>query len=176
MIRKSVARFSEEIMRKTSRERKMWNRREAVAGGMLTLLFGGCCHAETARTHTFGCCLASEDVDAVYPNGTDTRTFFTGNEAMIPRSGDRDFDYALAQTLAKISDAFGVLPGFAYYDDYDSHNAYATERTRLNRADGTVLMASTCNASSAPATIIPRSPWPRSAATSSAISCSTAIA
>jgi hypothetical protein len=119
----------------------MWTRREAVAGGMLSLLFGGCCHAESARTpHTFGCCLATEDVEAVYPNGTDTRTYFTGNEPMIPRSGDRDFDFALAQTLAKISDAFGVLPGFAYYDDYDSRNAYATSRTRLNRADGTVLI------------------------------------
>jgi len=119
----------------------VWNRREIIAGGALTLLFCGCSRADTARTpHTFGCCLASEDVEAVYPNGTDTRMFFTGNEAMIPRSGDRDFDYALAQTLAKISDFFHVLPGFAYYDDYDSHNAYATERTRLNRADGTVLM------------------------------------
>ena len=46
--------------------------------------------------------------------------------------------FALARTRAKISDAFGVLPGFAYYDYYDSRNAYATERTRLNRADGTV--------------------------------------
>ena len=120
----------------------MWSRRETIAGGMLTLLFGPCCaHADDSRApHTFGCCLASEDVDKVYPAGTDTRVFFTGNEPMIPRSGDRDFDYALAQTLAKISDAFGVLPGFAYYDDSDHHNAYATDRTRLNRADGTVLM------------------------------------
>jgi len=120
----------------------MWSRREAIAGGMLTLLFGGgCACAQSSRTpNTFGCCLASQDVDAVYPAGTDTRVFFTGNEPMIPRSGDRDFDYALAQTLGKLSDAFGVLPGFAYYDDADSNNAYATERTRLNRADGTVLM------------------------------------
>jgi hypothetical protein len=119
----------------------MWTRRDVVAGGMLSLCFGTCCRADSSRTpHTFGCCLASEDVEAVYPNGTDTRTYFTGDEPMIPRSGDRDFDYALAQTLAKISDAFGVLPGFAYYDDNDSRNAYATSRTRLNRVDGTVLM------------------------------------
>jgi hypothetical protein len=120
----------------------MWSRRETIAGGMLTLLFGNCCaHAESSRApHTFGCCLAKQDVDRVYPAGTDTRVFFSGNEPMIPRSGDRDFDYALAQTLAKISDAFGVLPGFAYYDDSGSLNAYATERTRLDRADGTVLM------------------------------------
>jgi hypothetical protein len=83
--------------------------------------------------------LADEDLHAIYPPNTDTRAFMTGNEPMIPKSGDRDFDFALAQSLAKISDAFGVLPGFAYYDDYDAPNAYATAVTRLNRADGTVL-------------------------------------
>ena len=119
----------------------MFSRREVVAGGTLTLLLRRLrLRRPRARRNTFGCCLASQDVDAVYPAGTDTRVFFTGNEPMIPRSGDRDFDYALAQTLGKLSDTFGVLPGFAYYDDDDSNNAYATERTRLNRADGTVLM------------------------------------
>lgn len=58
---------------------------------------------------------------------------------MIPKSGDSHFDLALAQTLAKISDVFDVLPGFAYYDDYDGKNAYATPVVRLNRGDGTVL-------------------------------------
>jgi hypothetical protein len=116
----------------------MWTRRDVIAAGMLSVCFGTCCRADSSRTpHTFGCGLASEDVEAVYPNGTDTRTYFTGDEPMIPRSGDRDFDYALAQTLAKISDAFGVLSGFAYYDDNDSRNAYATSRTRRwHGADG----------------------------------------
>jgi hypothetical protein len=62
---------------------------------------------------------------------------------MIPKSGNKDFDYALAQTLAKISDFLDVLPGFAYYDDYDGINAYATPTVRLDRADGTVLFGQT---------------------------------
>jgi hypothetical protein len=81
-------------------------------------------------------------VAAVYPADTETRSYMTGNEPMIPRSGDRDFDYALAQTLGMLSDAFGVLPGFAYYDDESGRtaNAYATTATRLARGKGTVLM------------------------------------
>ena len=58
---------------------------------------------------------------------------------MIPKSGDADFDFALAHTLAKISDAFNVAPGFAYYDDFDAKNAYATKVQRSNGPDGTVL-------------------------------------
>jgi hypothetical protein len=122
----------------------MWTRREIVAGGALTLLFTGMhncgCAATLRAPYSAGCHLADADLNAIYPSGTDTRSFITGNEPMIPKSGDADFDFALAQTLAKLSDAFGVLPGFAYYDDYDSENAYATPRSRINRADGTVLM------------------------------------
>jgi hypothetical protein len=63
----------------------------------------------------------------------------TGHEPMISNSGDRDFDVALAHTLAMISDEFSVLPGFAYYDDYEGPNALATPAARRQRADGTVL-------------------------------------
>ena len=122
----------------------MWTRREILSGGALALSFasgGRCaCAADVQAPHSKGCLLADEDVDAIYPPGTDTRAFINGNEPIIPRSGDRDFDLALAQTLAKLAQAFGVVPGFAYYDDYDSLNAYATPRVRLFRADGTVLM------------------------------------
>jgi Putative neutral zinc metallopeptidase len=122
----------------------MWTRREAVVGGALTLLFGGAhncaCAADPRAPGSFGCVLADVDFDAIYPRGTDTRAFISGDEPMIPKSGDADFDLALAQTLAKLSDALKILPGFAYYDDYDGLNAYATPRSRLARVDGTVLM------------------------------------
>ena len=83
--------------------------------------------------------LAADEVERVYPHGTATRLFSTGNEPMIPHTGDRDFDLALAQSLAKLSDILQVSPGFAFYDDYDGPNAYATPAVRLNGADGTVL-------------------------------------
>lgn len=123
----------------------MLSRRSFVVGSIAAPFVGACaCHAQqftaSDRTpNTYGCWLASEDVDSVYPEGTDTRLFVSGDEPMIPKSGDRNFDYALAHTLSKISSVFDVLPGFAYYDDYDSKNAYATTAVRLNRADGTVL-------------------------------------
>jgi hypothetical protein len=120
----------------------MLSRRETILGGALALIFAqsqGSCAALRAR-NSFGCLLADEDVPSVYPQSTDTRLFATGNEPMIPKSGDKYFDIALAQTLAKISSFFGILPAFAYYDDYDGLNAYATPVRRLNRVDGTVLM------------------------------------
>src|SRR5262249_54155957 len=100
----------------------MLTRREIVAGGALTVLFTPqpclCSAGVSQARHSRGCQLADEDLATVYPAGTDTRVFRTGNEPMIPKSGDADFDYALAQTLSKISDRFNVLPGFAYYDDF----------------------------------------------------------
>jgi hypothetical protein len=72
-------------------------------------------------------------------SATPERLYETGHEPMISNSGDRDFDIALAHTLAKICDELSVLPGFAYYDDYDGANAYATRTARLQNADGTVL-------------------------------------
>lgn len=70
---------------------------------------------------------------------SEQRMFVTGNESPILRSGDQDFDRALAQTLGILSDRFEVLPGFAYYNDATSPNAYASSTVRLNGADGTVL-------------------------------------
>jgi hypothetical protein len=58
---------------------------------------------------------------------------------MITSTGNRDFDYAMAQMLSRVSDTFGVLPGFCFYDDYDGENAYATNAVKMTRADGTVL-------------------------------------
>ncbi len=121
-------------------------RREGVFGGVLSLVWGtgGCgCRSAWAvnprHSDILGCTLSAPEAEVIFASASETRVFVTGNEPMIPRSGDRDFDLALAQTLALISDAFDVAPGFAYYDDYDGRNAYASPRARLNGADGTVL-------------------------------------
>ena len=86
-----------------------------------------------------GCVLASSDAGSFMNRAGQERLYETGHEPIISNSGDRDFDYALAHTLAKISDVFSVLPGFAYYNDEDGANAYATRTSRLQKADGTVL-------------------------------------
>ena len=121
----------------------MFSRREVCSGG-LVLLFGSaiatCCprHA-SAQNAILGCSIPEDEADSFFDRATESRLFATGNEPMIPKSGDRNFDLALAQTLAKISRVLEASPGFAYYDDYDGQNAYATPAVRLNGADGTVL-------------------------------------
>jgi len=50
-----------------------------------------------------------------------------------------DIDRALDRALKRVSDTFGVLPGFGFYDDYDGENAWATPKVLLQRTDGTVL-------------------------------------
>lgn len=87
-----------------------------------------------------GCMLADADLAQIYPNGTETRLYITGEEQIVLSSGNRDFDRALAQTLARCATLLGVLPGFAFYEDGTSPNAYATSAARMNRADGTVLL------------------------------------
>jgi hypothetical protein len=83
--------------------------------------------------------LADDEAEQFFATSTPQQTFLSGNEPVIASSGDREFDYALAQTLSRISDTFRVLPGFAFYNDFDGPNAYATNVSRMARADGTVL-------------------------------------
>jgi hypothetical protein len=83
--------------------------------------------------------LADDEAKQFLATSTPQQTFATGNEPIIASSGDREFDYALAQTLSQITDTFQVLPGFAYYNDFDGPNALATPVVRMARADGTVL-------------------------------------
>ena len=54
-------------------------------------------------------------------------------------SGDRDFDRALAETLAFLSDRFFVLPSFAFFSEPGSSNAFASSTRRMGRSDGDVL-------------------------------------
>ena len=122
----------------------MPSRREVIFGG--TAIVGGEVVLPTIsrsqpprHSPIYGCTLAHSEVGHFFATASETKLYVTGNEPMIPQSGDRDFDFALAQTLAKISNALDVVPGFAYYDDYDARNAYATDVRRSNGADGTVL-------------------------------------
>jgi hypothetical protein len=119
----------------------MLTRRETLIGGALTLVWGtdpGRAKDRRGR-HGFGCVLEEDEAELFLATATAHQAFQTGDEDIIASTGNREFDYALAQTLSRLTDLFGVLPGFAYYDDYDGENAYATEARRMARVDGTVL-------------------------------------
>ena len=109
----------------------MLTRREAVVGGLLACT----CRAQAAKL-TSGCILADHEVERFF---TERRAFSVDNDPIVTRSGDREFDFALAQTLSPLSDTFQVLPGFAYFNDSDSPNAYASPVVRMARTDGTVF-------------------------------------
>jgi hypothetical protein len=117
----------------------MRTRREVIFGGALTILFGrrACSHAQTARAG--GCSISGPEARRLLGSTDNTQFFVTGHEPVIRTSGNRNLDFALAQTLAMLAETFNVLPGFGYFDDYDGMNAYATAERILSRSDGTVL-------------------------------------
>jgi len=118
----------------------MLTRREAVLGGALTLIWGTCaCAQSSERPHGEGCMLDPKQAEPFLATATEPQLFDKADEKLISSTGNRDFDYALAQSLSRLTDVFGVLPGFSFFDDYDGENAYATAVSKLNRADGTVL-------------------------------------
>lgn len=103
---------------------------------------GMCCGLpshSSARPRIFGCVLPEPSAASYLNHSTNARVFATGQEEILPNSGDALFDEALAHTLAHIANTFSVLPGFAYYEDDESKNAYATSAARLRNVDGTVL-------------------------------------
>jgi predicted metalloprotease len=58
-------------------------------------------------------------------------------------SPDRAYDRVLAGILSDVSDVLGVLPGFGFYDDSDSANAFASPSAVLKRPDGSVVFGLT---------------------------------
>lgn len=118
----------------------MSTRREFLCNGTVFVALGNfpcICLPMAARLR--GCILPTYEATALLKNSSDQRLYVTGNEPIVPRSGNKKFDRALAQTLAKLSSSLDVKPGFAYYDDASDLNAYATKEARLKNVDGTVL-------------------------------------
>jgi hypothetical protein len=82
--------------------------------------------------------LDDHEAERFFAGSTDA-VFFPGSEPLILKSGDPEFDYALAQTLSRLADTFQVLPGFTFYRDDAAPNARATAVKRMARADGTIF-------------------------------------
>lgn len=117
----------------------MMHRRELVLGSLLTIVCGcGCAHG---RVDAPGCITDDAAIRDLVGNAPLTFGFNVNTDPVESSSGDRDFDRALAISLSKLCDIFGVLPGFAFYDDSDQvrGNAFASSSQRLGRADGSVV-------------------------------------
>jgi hypothetical protein len=123
-------------------EAGMITRREIALGGLLTVFLEprvATCQHLNGLGQRRGCMLAHHEAEALFSRSSAHQLYATGNEPVVAKSGNRDFDNALAFTLSRMTDVLQVLPGFAYYDDVDGKNAYATDQRRLSNADGTVL-------------------------------------
>jgi hypothetical protein len=118
----------------------MISRRELALGGLLSIgwLAMPCgCPAHAAITpRRFGCELAADEIPREL---TASEQAAGSGMPKFVESGDRDLDYAMAQTLSLLTDTWNVLPAFAYYDDTGAPNAKATPARWLSRADGTVI-------------------------------------
>lgn len=110
----------------------MFSRREVVIGGSLTILIGSGCKC-LAHDSQMGCHLSAQEAQSYL------RTDEQFQRSAVPNSGNRDFDYASAQTLGKLSDIFGVLPTFVYFSKRNSRNAFATPKNFIRANDGSVL-------------------------------------
>ncbi|WFU89006.1 metalloprotease [Rhizobium sp. CC1099] len=121
----------------------MLTRRNFMKGSMSVAGCSFCgryAKAQSASTYSSSAGCMLEDWEAApLMQDEDIISYATGNEPIIPQSGIPGFDRALANSLARLTAVFNVLPGFGYYDDTGSNNAYATRAKRMNNDDGTVL-------------------------------------
>jgi hypothetical protein len=87
----------------------MITRRETILGGLLTIAWGSAsstCGAQTARIkRSVGCVLDDDEAEQFLAIST-VQLYSTGNKPVLAGSGDREFDYVLAQTLSRIADVF----------------------------------------------------------------------
>jgi hypothetical protein len=114
----------------------MQSRRE-VLGGLLTVGFMPACAC--AQSQTFGCVVSDQRLAGMLGSRPAPFAFNIDNDAVENGSGNKDFDRALAITLAKLSDLFNILPGFAFFNEgNDGPNAFASQSRRLGRDDGSV--------------------------------------
>jgi hypothetical protein len=119
-------------------------RRDIALGGLLSIGWlavpCGCpAHGFSAGSR-FGCDLAEDDAIGVQLRKEMQEPLTRGGgPPKFVQSGDRDLDYAMAQTLSMLTDTWNVLPGFAYFDETGPPNAFASSAPWLARADGSVI-------------------------------------
>jgi hypothetical protein len=115
------------------------SRRRTLLGGLLVLLEidAPCC--AHAGEFSSGCYVPPKAAPVLFARAGMARMYETGHEDIEPNSGDRQLDRALAQSLAKLSRTWDVLPGFSYFREPNEPNALATSEALLHRSDGTVL-------------------------------------
>jgi hypothetical protein len=122
--------------------------RRHVIAGLAGLCALPCCRPALAKQAILvtlvsrgGCALQAGELDQIEAAAGSALDF--GGKAAIPSSGDAGLDRALGAALVRMAETFGERPGFAFYDDSASPNAFATTDTRVGGTWGTVLFGRT---------------------------------
>ena len=115
----------------------MLKRRTVLLGGLITV-FGGLPCECSSQTKLGGCAISADAAKRYLGSSVGDQDIVN---SIVTKSGNKDFDYAAAQTLSVLSDMFEVLPGFAYFK-INSRNAFATSGRLMGKTDGTVLFGS----------------------------------
>jgi hypothetical protein len=115
----------------------MLRRREVVLGGLLTIGFMPRCAC--ANVETLGCVITDQQLVSIAGSQPPVFAFNIDKDSVENGSGNKEFDLALAITLAKVSELFDILPGFAFFNEDEGRNAFASQSRRLARADGSVV-------------------------------------
>jgi len=110
-----------------------WSRRQVMCGGLLTVLQCAICGTSAHAEEYEGCWVGGSAVSDKSSSGDFSN--------LKMNSGIDNFDLALVRTLDMLSDMFGVLPGFAFYEEPGAPDSRATNRDLTGkRPDGTVMI------------------------------------
>ena len=119
------------------------NRRSFICG---SLVAAGCgCGYGHCQTLQQGCIISDDQIVELMGRNASSKmfSFSIDDDEVQNGSGNKLFDRALAHALANSSSCFSVLPGFGFFDDQTSPNAFASPSKRLGRADGSVVFGLT---------------------------------
>jgi hypothetical protein len=94
---------------------------------------------ELAKWQRAGCAISNDQISHFVAD-TDLSPCEAGVRNRIVNTGNREFDYAFAQTLSILTDTFGVLPGVTFFSGRAELGAFATRARCLGRADGSIFI------------------------------------
>jgi hypothetical protein len=120
---------------------KMIDRRLLLQGTLSTVAAVAAVHARPILRHAGrpadGCCLCAGVAGERFRGLIQA---VPGRLDIIRSSGDAETDKFLGAGLARLATTFKVSPGFAFFEDGDTPNAFATADDILKEGAGTVLM------------------------------------
>ena len=112
-------------------------RRQFLIGGAVTVFGGSTCLCLAADSAYRGCTIsgvAARELVGIASLSTNAMTQL----CVVNKSGNRDFDKSLAETLSFLTDLFNVLPAFSYFKNNSGYTGYtgATGATGYTGAVG----------------------------------------